>query len=296
MTPTAGFCCIDKPAGPTSRDVVDRVGRWLGTRKVGHAGTLDPLATGVLVIAVGKATKLIEYVQRGAKTYRAAFRLGATSETDDVQGTVTECDVAALPTREEVAAALARQVGEVMQRPPAFSALRVGGRRAYELARAGETVVLDARPVRIDAITLDRYDDLTVECTVRCGGGTYIRSIARDLGETLGCGGLMTSLRRTAVGEFTLERAVPLDDLDRHVFDDVRLPLVTGVAEVPRITVDAEGRSHFRMGRRFVASQEPDGTVAAVFDEAGTMLGIAEPAEDGRWKVLKGGFATGDTA
>lgn len=207
-----GLLVIDKPAGMTSRDVVNRVQQWFprGT-KVGHTGTLDPLATGVLVICVGAATKLADVVQAMGKTYRSQFRLGATSDTDDADGTVTLVRDAVPPTEEAVRAALARFVGVVEQLPPAYSALKVAGRRAHDLARRGEAVELKPRPVRIDAVRLLDYEWPFVEVEVDCGKGTYIRSIARDLGAKLGCGGLVATLRRTRVGPFTAEQAIGLE-------------------------------------------------------------------------------------
>lgn len=207
-----GLLVIDKPAGMTSRDVVNRVQRWFprGT-KVGHTGTLDPLATGVLVICVGAATKLADVVQAMGKSYRSQFRLGATSDTDDADGTVALVADAAPPTEEMVRTALAGFVGVVEQLPPAYSALKVAGRRAHDLARRGEAVELKPRPVRIDAVRLLGYEWPFVEVEVDCGKGTYIRSIARDLGAKLGVGGLVATLRRTRVGPFTADQGIGLD-------------------------------------------------------------------------------------
>lgn len=218
MTPT-GLLVIDKPLGRTSMHVcrVVRARLCAGGApkrvKVGHAGTLDPLATGVLVILVGKATKLCERVMAGEKRYAARVDLSAFSTTDDREGQREEADVPEPPLREDVEAACARFVGEVMQTPPAFSAMKVGGRRAYRLARDGQTPRLEPRPVVIHACDLVVYDWPIAELDVRCGKGTYIRSLARDLGRSLGTGGMLDALRRTAVGRFTIERAVTLDAL-----------------------------------------------------------------------------------
>jgi len=207
-----GLLVIDKPAGMTSRDVVNHVQRWFprGT-KIGHTGTLDPLATGVLVICVGAATKLADVVQAMGKTYHSRFQLGSTSDTDDADGTVTLVPAAAPPTEEELRATLTTFVGEVEQLPPAYSALKVAGRRAHDLARRGEAVELKPRTVRIDAVRLLGYDWPFADVEVDCGKGTYIRAIARDLGAKLGCGGLVQTLRRTRVGSFTAEQALGLD-------------------------------------------------------------------------------------
>ncbi len=207
-----GLLVIDKPAGMTSRDVVNRVQLWFprGT-KVGHTGTLDPLATGVLVVCVGAATKFADVVQAMTKTYHSQFRLGATSDTDDADGTVTLVSNATPPTEEAMQAALAGFVGVVEQLPPAYSALKVAGKRAHDLARRGEAVELKPRLVRIDAVRLLGYEWPFLEVEVDCGKGTYIRSIARDLGATLGVGGLVATLRRTRVGPFTAEQGIGLD-------------------------------------------------------------------------------------
>src|SRR4051812_3738752 len=191
-----GLLVIDKPGGMTSRDAVNRVQRWFPRKtKIGHTGTLDPLATGVLVVCVGAATRLADYVQAMGKSYASRFRLGSTSTTDDADGGVTETPNANPPTREQIDAALARFVGTIEQVPPAVSALKVDGRRAHDLVRKGAEVKLAARPVRIDAIRVTGYEWPYLDVEVDCGKGTYIRSIARDLGAALGCGGLVQTLR-----------------------------------------------------------------------------------------------------
>lgn len=207
-----GWLVIDKAGGMTSRDAVNRVQRWFprGT-KIGHTGTLDPLATGVLVLCVGSTTKLAHVVQGMAKSYAATVRLGATSDTDDADGTVTPTPAAVPPTEAGVRAALAGFVGEITQLPPAYSALKVNGRRAYDLARAGTDVTLAARPVRVDDIRLTAYEWPFAAVEIDCGKGTYVRSIARDLGAKLGVGGLVATLRRTRVGPFTAEMGVGVD-------------------------------------------------------------------------------------
>lgn len=219
-----GLLVIDKPLGLTSMDVCRRVRRRLVAGgapkrvKVGHGGTLDPLATGVLVVLVGKATRLCDRVMAGEKWYEAEVDLSAFTATDDAEGAREEVAVARPPTRDEVAAACARFVGPaVMQRPPAFSAMKVGGRRAYDMARAGETVELRPRPVAIHAIELAAYVWPRASLVVRCGKGTYIRSLARDLGGILGTGGHLVGLRRTRVGVWGIEQAARLDGLPERM-------------------------------------------------------------------------------
>jgi tRNA pseudouridine55 synthase len=244
-----GLLVIDKPGGMTSRAVVDGVKRWFprGTR-IGHTGTLDPLATGVLVVCIGVATRLAEYVQDMPKTYRAGLRLGARSDTDDQEGTITDMEVEHAPDEQTVLNALRTFLGESDQTPPNYSAARVSGRRAYDLARRGRAVTLEARKVAIYEIDLVRFAYPQVEIVVRCGKGTYIRSLARDLGDMLGCGALIETLRRTRVGPFKEEDAVLLDTEGADARDRL-LPLSAAVAELPRIVVDQEKESDIRQGR-----------------------------------------------
>ncbi len=207
-----GLLVIDKPAGMTSRGALNRVQRWFprGT-KIGHTGTLDPLATGVLVVCVGRATKLADRIQAMGKGYRTTIRLGATSTSDDADGDETvRADAAPVP-RERVEAELAKFVGILPQLPPQVSALKVNGVRAHALVRRGQTVEVAPRPVRIDVCRLLAYEWPLAEIEVECGKGTYVRSIARDLGAALGVGGLVLALRRTHVGPFTPEQGVTLD-------------------------------------------------------------------------------------
>ena len=277
-----GILNLDKPPGVTSRDVVNRVARLLPKKvKAGHAGTLDPLATGVLVVCVGPATRLIEYVQRMGKAYRSTFRLGARSDTHDVDGTVVPSADPRVPDREEIEAALAAQTGEVLQQPPAYSALKVEGRRAYDLARGGEAVELAPRPVRIDEIRILAYDWPRLEVEVRCGSGTYIRSIARDLGEALGCGAVMETLIRTRIGVFAQEDALSPGDLDRQALAGALRPALDAVAHLPRIALDDAALADVLLGRKVagealpgseVALLAPDGRLAAIGEADGRLV------------------------
>ena len=239
-----GLLVVDKPQGVTSRAVVDRALNWFPRKtKLGHTGTLDPLATGVLVLCVGRATRLVEYVQRMGKAYRSIFTLGTTSTTDDADGTLTtlsEYD----PGEEAVRAGLAKLVGTLQQVPPAFSAAHVSGRRAYDLARRGREVQLEARPVQVHGITLVRYAYPEVEVHVECGKGTYIRSLARDLGTALGTGAYVSMLRRVRVGPFTPEQATPLDAPSPTL-----LPTALALAELPRADMATEDRLRLRQGQ-----------------------------------------------
>lgn len=309
--PASGyFLNVDKEAGVSSRGVVDAVTRLVGTRRVGHAGTLDPLATGVLVVAVGRGTRLLEYVQAQGKTYRAGVLLGRTSDTDDIEGQVRVVAAARVPQAAEIEAELASFVGRIEQRPPAVSAVKVGGQRAYKLARAGQKLELSPRPVEIHGIRLIDYAFPRLELEVTCGAGTYIRSLARDLGERLGTGGLIESLRRTAVGDFTERGAVTLGRLEREGWQAHALPLERAVARLPALRVDERGAKRFRDGLPTVLPADAHATpgpgtagTVAVFGPEAVFLGIGGVAPDegsdrgAGWLVLRGvksGFADGE--
>lgn len=211
-----GFLIVDKPGGITSRAAVNRIQRQLprGT-KIGHTGTLDPLATGVLVLCIGTATKLADRVQALGKSYETRIRLGAVSDTDDADGIVTEMTVVVTPTMETIRMALQSFEGTISQTPPAFSAIKIGGQRSYDLARRGQAKGLTARPVNIYRIEMIQYEWPFLDLAIDCGKGTYIRSIARDVGQMLGVGGLVETLRRTRVGPFEAEQGIGIDaDLD----------------------------------------------------------------------------------
>jgi tRNA pseudouridine55 synthase len=273
-----GLLVLDKPGGLTSRAAVDRVQRWFGrSTRIGHTGTLDPLATGVLVLCLGNATRLTEYVQDMAKTYRSCLLLGATSDTDDADGTITPRPGATLPDRNAVLMALQEFVGQIEQVPPAYSAARVSGRRAYDLARRGEDVSLAPRRVRIHGIDVLAYDYPRLEIEVRCGKGTYIRSLARDLGERLGCGALVQTLRRTRVGPFTAAEAVTLEATAETARARV-LPLASALSELPRLSLDAALINSLRHGQPVSVARLPQTLPAdrlAIFDTAGNLVGVA---------------------
>jgi tRNA pseudouridine55 synthase len=278
--PTCGVLNLNKPAGLTSRDVVNQVSRPLRGVKVGHAGTLDPLASGVLVVCVGAATRLIEFVQRLPKTYRTVVRLGARSDTLDADGQVVEVVEAPVPGEAEVRAALAGQVGTILQEPPRFSALKVDGRRAYDLARAGREVELAARPVTIDRIEMLGYAWPRLELEIACGGGTYIRAIARDVGEALGCGGLVEVLVRTRIGPFTLADALDPASLSPAALPGLLRPALEAVPDLPRLVLSAEAVAAVIQGRSLALEglarpPAPTGAVALLGPD-GVLVAIAE--------------------
>jgi tRNA pseudouridine55 synthase len=284
-----GLLNLNKPAGWTSRQAVDRVARLVKPAKAGHAGTLDPLATGVLVICVGQATRLIGFVQEQPKTYRAEFLLGKRSDTDDVTGNVVDVALDRIPERDEVGSALAGFVGRIQQVPPQFSAVHVDGRRAYKLARRGEAVELSPRTVEIHGIDLMRYEFPRLELKIACGSGTYIRSIGRDLGETLGCGAVMSELRRTAIGAFAIEDAIDPETMTAESLRSQLLPAMTAVAHLPRYVCTADDIAELRHGRRLrvecLDAPLEDGGLTALVAPDGRLAALAVPHE--RERILQ---------
>ncbi|HVT27007.1 MAG TPA: tRNA pseudouridine(55) synthase TruB [Lacipirellulaceae bacterium] len=232
-----GVLNVMKPCGITSRDAVDRVERLVRPAKAGHAGTLDPLATGVLVICVGQATRLIRFVHRMPKTYRAAFLLGRRSNTDDMEGEVHSVEVCPRPAREALDRVLPQFVGEIQQRPPAHSAIKLAGRRAYQLARKGAEFDLAPRTVTVYRLDVRRYEYPELELDIQCGSGTYVRALGRDIGAALGTAAVMSALERTAVGPFRVEQSVVLEDLSRETLDQHLQPALALLSDLPQIEV-----------------------------------------------------------
>lgn len=275
----SGLLNVAKPAGWTSRDVVNRVQRLVKPAKVGHAGTLDPLATGVLVVCVGSATRLISFVQAAPKRYRGRFRLGLSSDTEDITGQLTVRSGAERIRRTDLETLLPALTGTILQRPPAYSALHVAGERAYDLARAGKVVELAPRPVRIDRLVLSDFSPPDFELEITCGSGTYVRSLGRDLGERLGCGAVMTALVREAVGPFELASAIAAETLDRDVIERSLAPCRTAVAHLPAVTIPDDAIQALRQGKPLAVCPPvgpADCRQVAVLSESGDLLGIAE--------------------
>jgi tRNA pseudouridine55 synthase len=276
-----GLVIVDKPGGMTSHDVVARVRRLAGTRRVGHGGTLDPMATGVLVVAVGRATRLLTYVTGTDKGYTATIRLGQRTVTDDADGDLEASIPAGHVTDEALRAGLAAQTGEIDQVPSAVSAVKVAGQRAYRRVRAGEQVALAPRRVtvsRLDvrAVRRPTPDLVDVDVELTCSAGTYVRAIARDLGESLGVGGHLTALRRTFVGGFTLAEAHRLEELERRAPQVVTLPLAAAARRTfPHRQATAEQARVLSHGGRLppagidgpYAVFAPDGAVVAIVTE-----------------------------
>jgi tRNA pseudouridine55 synthase len=273
-----GLLVIDKPEGITSRDAVNRAQRWFPRRvKIGHAGTLDPLATGVLVLCIGQGARLTEYVQRMAKVYHAAIHFGAFSDTDDGDGVVTPVPNAVPPARQTLERVLPTFVGTIEQVPPDYSAAKVSGQRAFHLARNGQDFSLSSRLVTIHRIDLIDYQRPRLEILVHCGKGTYIRSLARDLGQRLGCGGYIESLRRLAIGDFTEADALPLDT-DPAQARQRLLPCQQALKGLPSITLSQPDAALVLQGNRVATLASPV-EETAVFDEAGRLIAIAKIAD-----------------
>ena len=275
---TPGLVVVDKPGGMTSHDVVSRVRRLAGTRKVGHAGTLDPMATGVLVLGVDRATRLLGHLMLTEKAYEATIRLGQVTTTDDAEGEVVAeaaADVVAALTEERVRTVLEAFVGDIDQVPTAVSAIKVDGKRAYARVRDGEQVELKARPVTIHDLTVHEVALPEVHVSVRCSSGTYIRAIARDAGQALGVGGHLTALRRTAVGAFDLAVARSLDVLAE---DFAVLPIAEAArASFACLDLDEADAADVRLGRKL--DVEMSG-LTALFDPSGEFLALYEPQGD----------------
>lgn len=248
----SGWLVVDKPAGITSTAVVNKV-RWaFDAQKAGHAGTLDPDATGVLAVALGEATKTVPYITDALKCYRFTVRLGQSTTTDDAEGDVIASSDAR-PTDEQIEATLPQFRGEILQVPPQFSAVKVEGARAYDIARSGETMDLAARPLWVESLTMiSRPDADHVELEMVCGKGGYVRSIARDLGAALGCHGHVVTLRRTWSGPFDAADGISLEEIDRLAktpdLDQHLRPLEEGLADLPELPATAEGAARLRNG------------------------------------------------
>lgn len=292
-TESSGLVLVDKPAGWTSHDVVGKVRRLAGTRKVGHAGTLDPMATGLLVVGFNKATRLLTAITGTDKTYVATVRLGQTTTTEDADGELLVERLANAVTEQRVLDAMSALTGPIQQVPSAVSAIKVDGRRAYDRVRAGEEVVLPARPVTIHRFELTdfrRSDDgriVDLDVTVRCSSGTYIRALARDLGEALGTGAHLTALRRTAVGPFEISDAVTVEELaDRFISTElsaaaaglfpvrtlseheaVELSFGRAIGPTAADPTPADSASAGEGERPLVAAQAPDGAVVALIQD-----------------------------
>ncbi len=275
-----GLVVVDKPAGWTSHDVVARMRRLAGTRRVGHAGTLDPMATGVLVVGIGRATRLLGHIAAHDKDYDATIRLGEETTTDDAEGEVVSTADASAVGDGAIRVAMATLTGDIDQVPSSVSAIKVDGVRAYAKVRSGESVELDARPVHVARFELRERRGIELDVGVTCSTGTYVRALARDLGRALGVGAHLTALRRTRVGGVGLDRARTLDELEAASSDGsfatAVVPLAEAVAAAfPRWDVDADTARRLALGQRLAPADLPAGTVGA-FGPDGSVIALVE--------------------
>ena len=282
-----GIVIVDKPQGWTSQDVTARLRRVFGTRRIGHGGTLDPMATGVLPVFVGRATRAVEFFEHAEKTYETVLRLGITTDTEDMTGTVlTEENVSF--TEEQLQETLAAFRGEILQVPPMYSALKVNGQKLCDLARKGKTVERQPRPITIHELTLVERGENTLRLRVRCSKGTYIRTLCKDIGEKLGCGGCMESLRRVAAGEYTIGEAVPLQTLlDTEEPEKYLRAVDTMFRNYPAVTLTANQETRCRNGNAFSVSLAP-GTYRA-YSQGGEFLMLAK-VDGGVMSTIKSFF------
>ncbi len=281
MSTTEGVLNIDKPGGLTSHDVVNRIRRLTGIRRIGHAGTLDPLATGVLLLCIGRTTRLVEYLVGHDKVYEVTVRLGQTTNTYDAEGEVVMERPFTHLTTIQIEQALVPFRGLIQQKPPIYSAIKKDGQPLYKLARAGVEVDVPAREVTIHRLELLDVTLPELRLRVNCSSGTYIRSLAHDLGEALGCGGHVTALRRTAVGDFGVADAVPLADLTAQNWPEYLLAGDTAVTHLPRLDLSADQKTALQNGLRPPRQpSQPQSHLLRAYDAAGQFVGIVTAHEE----------------
>ncbi len=277
-----GILNLNKPTDWTSRDVVNRVSRLVGRKvKCGHAGTLDPLATGVLLVCIGKATKLVPHIHEFPKSYDGSFLLGKTSETDDLEGTVEDVVIPDGLSEETIQKLLPEFLGEIQQIPPAYSAIWVNGERAYDVARRGDAVALPARTVTIDRLNLSRFDGQSMTLSMTCGTGTYVRSLGRDIARKAGTEAVMSSLTRTSIGPFALDDSIPVQELDQQSLQQgLQSPLIL-FEDFPKYAADADEIQLIRHGRKLpirseAFREESDREKVIIIDQQGQLVAITE--------------------
>jgi tRNA pseudouridine55 synthase len=281
-----GILLIDKPSGPTSHDIVAAVRRLSGIRRVGHTGTLDPLATGLLAICVGRATRLAEYMSGHRKSYETTIRIGQETTTYDAEGEiVVERQVSV--SEEEIATALEAFRGEITQVPPLYSAVKIDGKPLYRLAREGVEIEPPARTVTIFELDPVAWSEPLLELRLTCSSGTYVRSLAHDLGRELDCGGHVSALRRTAIGSFTVEEAASLEALDKENLPEHLLPNESAVGHLPRLSLTRDDAINLYHGRTIARrADQPEASLVSAFDSEGQFVGILKPAE-AFWRAHK---------
>ena len=282
-----GIVIVDKPQDWTSQDVTARLRRVFQTRRIGHGGTLDPMATGVLPVFVGRATRGVEFFEHAGKTYETVLRLGLTTDTEDITGKVLESREVSV-TKEEFENILPKFRGEILQVPPMYSALKINGQKLCDLARKGREVERQPRPITIHELTLLDFTGETATLRVRCSKGTYIRTLCKDMGEALGCGGCMERLRRTSAGEYTIDEAVPLQELlDTENPEQYLRPVDTMFRNYPQVTLTPNQEKRCRNGNSFSVALE-EGTYRA-YGQSGEFLMLAR-VEAGVMSTVKSFF------
>lgn len=287
MSNVSGVLCVDKPLGLTSHDVVGHIRRLAGLRRVGHAGTLDPLATGVLLLCLGRATRLIEYLVGHNKLYETTVRLGQSTTTYDAEGDVVAERPLPHLTPSQIEAALEPFRGEILQQPPLYSAIKQGGQPLYKLARQGKMdVERPYRAVTIHELTLLRWEPPFLSLRIGCSSGTYIRSLGHDLGEALDCGGHLSALRRLAVGDFGIETAVPLDDLSPENIALHLLPPDTAVRHLPRLDLPETAAADILQGKPIPKTDAPTAELVRAYGPDGQFLGVVSGAGS-QWRARK---------
>ena len=282
-----GIVIVDKPQGWTSQDVTARLRRVFNTRRIGHGGTLDPMATGVLPVFVGRATRGVEFFEHAEKTYETVLQLGITTDTEDTTGTVLT-EAAVDLSGVDVEAVLQQFRGQILQIPPMYSALKVNGQKLCDLARKGKEVERKPRPITIHELTLLEQTENTLRLRVRCSKGTYIRTLCKDIGEAMGCGGCMRELRRVTAGEYTIQEAIPLQQLlDTQEPETCLRGVDTMFRNHPQVTLTANQEKRCRNGNAFTLPL-PDGTYRA-YSQSGEFLMLAK-VEDGVMSTVKSFF------
>lgn len=288
----SGILVVDKPSGMTSHDVVAAIRKGTGLRRVGHSGTLDPRASGVLVVLIGPAVRLSDYLTCEKKGYEAVIHFGSVSDTYDGDGNVVETGREAPEDEDEIMDAMEAFVGDIVQVPPAYSAKKIKGRKAYEMARNGEEVHLEGRPVTVYSFDFIEYNRPELTADVLCSAGTYIRSIAHDLGEKLGCGAYLSALRRTRSGRFSLRDAVPLADLQKAFEDGTwfkhLIPAAEALDEYEEVILSMEEEADVLHGRRIAAEEGGHDAIAKAVSEQGELIALLEFDSDaGQWQPKK---------
>lgn len=287
MANSFGFLNINKPLGITSHDVVAKIRRGLKIKKVGHAGTLDPLATGVLVICIGDATRLSDYVMHSQKTYIAQVKFGESTTTYDAEGEITAKKEASHITQTDIEAILPQFTGEIQQIPPMYSAIKKDGKKLYDLARAGETIVLDPRPVTIHQLKIIQFDPPIAQIEIQCGSGTYIRSLAHDMGQVLGVGAHLAGLIRVISGAFDLSKSYDLDVLLNHAnWESCLVDEAVALAHFPRLDLDQTDTIHIQHGRNPVNVPSPTHEFGRAYSPNGQFIALLR-AENYQWRPYK---------